>query len=305
MLRRCCALGSGCERQSADASISSSAAHARRRRGADLGLSARRRGRLLQEAVRLGIVAPQRAHRAADLQLRLRRPAARLRPGLQPGLRLRRQRLAAGLQQIPDAVRAHVRRLLFPHRRQRRPRAAASGCARVHGALRRRGQAVLLPDQRRQRRNHGRHGRAPVRADGDGVPLPQDAGAGLHVQTGAVVGGERRAPPGLQGRGAGAGRDARRRAAMRDARRSPATAGRKTATVPAAARSKPTCSARAPARSRPPGTAASAAIDPATSRSRGRARWRIRRRAGGTPPRSRRARRRSSAWRRTARSARR
>ena len=78
----------------------------------------------------------------------------------------------------------------------------------VLGALRRRGEAVLLPDQRRQRRHDGRHGRAAVRADADGVSLSQDAGAGLHVQTRAVVGGNRGTAPGLQGRGGRAGTDA-------------------------------------------------------------------------------------------------
>ena len=158
--------------------------------------------------------------------------------------------------QVPDAVRAHLRRVLFPHRRQRRPRASASGCAHLLGALRRRSQAVLLSDQRRQRRHDGRHGRAAVRADAERVPLPQDAGAGLHVQTGAVVGGKRCAPPGLQGRRFGAGGNARRAALCRARGRSPATAGRKTATAAPAARSKPTCSARTTARSKPPGTAA-------------------------------------------------
>ena len=195
-------------------------------------------------------------YRAADIQFRFRRPALRVGPRLRS--RLWRRRLAAGPRQVPDAVRAHLRRVLFPHRRQRRPRASASGCAHLLGALRRRSQAVLLSDQRRQRRHDGRHGRAAVRADAERVPLPQDAGAGLHVQTGAVVGGDRSAPPGLQGRGCGAGGNARRAALCRARGRSPATGGRRTATAAPAARSKPTCSARTTARSKPPGTAASA-----------------------------------------------
>ncbi len=78
MLRRCCALQFSRQRQSADASFPTSHARVRRHRSADLGLSAGGGRGLFQEAVRLGLLAPLRTHRAADVQFRLRRPAARL-----------------------------------------------------------------------------------------------------------------------------------------------------------------------------------------------------------------------------------
>ena len=101
--------------------------------------------------------------------------------------------------------------------------------ARLHAALRRRGAPVLLSDQRRQRGDDGRHGGAPVRGAAERVPLSQDAGRGLHVQAGAVVGGGGGAPPGLRRRGA-------RAAGCRTAERRPAAiagAGRRLTAAPA------------------------------------------------------------------------
>ena len=147
------------------------------------------RRRLLPEAVRLGLVAPLRAHRAADLQFRLRRAAARLRSGLRQGY---------GDSGWPQDYAGTGRCACAPATASISPSATtsvASGCIRMRARARRAATARPSCSTTRPTAAASRRWstwRAAVRANADGVPLSQDAGAGLHVQTGAVVGGNAR-----------------------------------------------------------------------------------------------------------------
>ena len=187
MLRRCCDASSPvAERQSADCVISRpGSARSAPPLALTLGLSRPSAEGFFQTLFGWGSSRRIRAHRAADLQLRLRRPAARLRPGLRSPATTPGRRTTA----IPDAVRAHCATGSISPSATASAASGSTGCRACSQRCDGEAKLFYYPTNGGSVETMVDMAGHRYAQTAERVPLSQGAGAGLHVQAGAVVGG--------------------------------------------------------------------------------------------------------------------